>query len=482
MKENKSSLKKNYAYNLLYRIVTLVTPLITSPYISRTIGADGIGRYSYSYAISQYFLIFAVLGVSDYGNRCIAKVRDSVEERNKVFSEILTLQVLLSVLMTILYLVYCVTVAENRQLAFMQGLNVLSAMFDVTWLLFGLELFSITTLRNVTVKIGTVLLILVLVKTPDDVWKYTLIMAGGTLVGQLSVWPILRKYIRFEKPMWREVIKHLKPNLILFLPVVANNLLGYFDKIMIGNISIDAELGCYDNAEKLLSIPNSLVTALGTVMLPRVSNSVAKGELGSVKEMTQKSMLFVVFATSALAFGICAVAKEFVPLFFGPGFDLVIPLLYTLSPYIIFVSWANVLKTQVLLPNNKDMLFVFCLILGASVNVILNSYLIGISGAIGAAIATTISEGLIAVSETIALRRLKLIEFKTYLVQSIPFLVFGAFMFCIVHNIFVVNNAITVMCKVVIGAILYLVCSYIYTWRFFPEVLKSFGISRRKNK
>lgn len=114
-------------------------------------------------------------------------------------------------------------------------------------------------------------------------------------------------------------------------------------------------------------------------------------------------MLFVVFATSALVFGICAVAKEFVPLFFGTGFDLVVPLLYTLAPYIIFVSWANVLKTQVLLPNNKDMTFVVCLILGAFVNVVLNYCLIGTSGAVGAAIATTISEGLIAVSETVAL-------------------------------------------------------------------------------
>lgn len=101
-----------------------------------------------------------------------------------------------------------------------------------------------------------------------------------------------------------------------------------------------------------------------------------------------------------------AVAKEFVPLFFGTGFDLVVPLLYTLAPYIIFVSWANVLKTQVLLPNNKDMTFVVCLILGAFVNVVLNYCLIGTSGAVGAAIATTISEGLIAVSETVALRKL----------------------------------------------------------------------------
>jgi O-antigen/teichoic acid export membrane protein len=480
MKQGKSSLKRNYTYNLLYRIVTLVTPLITAPYISRVIGADGIGQYSYTYAISHYFLIFAVLGVSDYGNRCIAKVRDSKEERNKVFSEIVSLQILLSVGMSILYIIYCLVIAENKRLAYMQGVNVLSAIFDVTWLLFGLELFYVTTLRNVIVKIGTVLLILLLVKSPNDVWKYTLIMSGGTLVGQLSVWPILRNYVCFIRPKWNDVIKHLKPNLVLFLPVIANDLLGYFDKIMIGNMSIDAELGCYDNAEKLLSIPNSLVTALGTVMLPRVSNSIAKGELKSVNEMIQKSMLFVVFATSALAFGICAVAKEFVPLFFGTGFDLVVPLLYTLAPYIIFVSWANVLKTQVLLPNNKDMTFVVCLILGAFVNVVLNYCLIGTSGAVGAAIATTISEGLIAVSETVALR--KLIDVKRYLIQGLPFILFGFLMFSVIRDLYVLNDIITLICKVMIGAIVYLVCSWLYIYRFYPDVITSLKVFRRKKE
>ena len=468
MKENRNGLKKNYAYNLLYRIVTLDTPLITSPYISRVIGADGIGQYSYTYAISHYFLIFAVLGVSDYGNRCIAKVRDSKEERNKVFSEIVSLQILLSVGMSILYIIYCLVVTENRRLAYMQGFNVLSAIFDVTWLLFGLELFYVTTLRNVIVKIGTVLLILLLVKSPNDVWKYTLIMSGGTLVGQLSVWPILRNYVCFIRPKWNDVIKHLKPNLVLFLPVIANDLLGYFDKIMIGNMSIDAELGCYDNAEKLLSIPNSLVTALGTVMLPRVSNSIAKGELKSVNEMIQKSI------------GICAVAKEFVPLFFGTGFDLVVPLLYTLAPYIIFVSWANVLKTQVLLPNNKDMTFVVCLILGAFVNVVLNYCLIGTSGAVGAAIATTISEGLIAVSETVALR--KLIDVKRYLIQGLPFILFGFLMFSVIHDLYVLNDIITLICKVMIGAIVYLVCSWLYIYRFYPDVITSLKVFRRKKE
>lgn len=468
MSKKSQSLKKNYFYNLLYRVVTLVTPLITAPYISRVLGAEGIGQYSYTFSISHYFLIFAVLGVSDYGNRSIAKVRDDEGERNIVFSEIFSLQAILSILMSLFYFSYCHFFAVDKTLAYMQGLNVVSAMFDITWLLFGLELFSITTIRNVIVKIATVILIIVCVKSKDDVGIYTIIMASATLIGQMSVWPILRRYVRFVRPNFSKVLSHLKPNLILFLPVVANNLLGYFDKIMIGKMSIDAELGCYDNAEKLLSIPNSLVTALGTVMLPRISNSIAKGQKEIVNTMIEKSMLFVVFATSALSFGICAVAKEFVPFFFGQGFDLVIPLLFILSPYIIFVSWANVLKTQVLLPNNKDKTFVVCLIVGASLNVILNYFFIPYLGAMGAALATTISEGVIALSETLFLR--KEIETRKYLLQGFPFLIIGLLMYFLISRFSINNQIINMILKILVGGLIYLSLSACYIYRFHKDI------------
>ena len=471
MQKNGSSLKRNYFYNMLYRIVTLATPLITSPYISRVLGADGIGQYSYTYAVSHYFFIFAVLGVSDYGNREIAKVRDNPEERSRVFIEIFALQLFLGILLSCLYFLYTALFAESRKLAFIQGMNVLTALFDVTWFLFGMELFLVTTVRNVTVKIGSVILILLLVKKPSDVWIYAIIMAGSTLLGNISVLPLLRKHIKIRKVNGKSIFKHLKPNLILFLPVIANNLLGYFDKIMIGKMSIDAELGCYDNAEKLLSIPNSLITALGTVMLPRISNSVAKGDTKDIKKLTEKSMLFVLFSTIALSFGISAVAKEFVPFFFGKGFDLVIPLIYTLAPYIIFVSWANVLKTQVLLPNGKDKTFVICLISGAVTNVILNYFLIPRLGAVGAAIATTFSEGLIAVTETIALRGK--IETKKYIIQGIPFAVFGVVMILAIWNIQLRSYVLTIGVKIIVGAVIYLLLSLAYIYKFHKDVFVS---------
>ena len=254
----KSSLKKNYLYSLIYRIVILLTPLITAPYISRVLGVGRIGEYSYTYSISHLFLVFAALGVSEYGSRSIARVRDNEEEKNKVFSEILVMQLLLSVIIILFYVFYCFSFAEATELSLIQGINVLATMFDITWFLFGMELFAVTTIRNVIAKIIGVVMILIFVKSPDDLWIYALIMAGSTFIGQISVWPILSKYVKFVKPEFSNVLKHLLPNIILFLPVIANNILVYLDKVMIGSIIGKNELGWYENADKMIIMPSGI--------------------------------------------------------------------------------------------------------------------------------------------------------------------------------------------------------------------------------
>ncbi len=476
-----SNLKKNYLYNLFYRIVTLLTPLITAPFISRVLGSSGIGEYSYTFSIAHFFLIFAALGVSDYGSRSIARVKDDEEEKNKVFSEIFVLQFSLGVILVALYVGYSIIFAEERTLAFIQGMNILATMFDITWFLFGMELFVVTTIRNVIVKLLGVAAILIFVRKPEDVWLYAVIMAGSTLLGQLSVWPVLRKFVHFRKPSFRGVIRHFKPNAILFLPVIANNLLGYFDKVMIGSMITKQELGWYDNAEKMLSMPNSLVTALGAVMLPRVTHSIAQGKTKTIKVLTDKSMLFSTFAALAMAFGIAAVAKQFTPFFFGDGFDPVTPLTYVMAPYIVSVSWASVLKTQCLLPNNMDKVFVRCLILGSVVNVVLNYFMIPVWGAFGAAAATTVAETLIAVTETIALR--KMIDYKKYLLNALPFFLFGGVMAASIWFIDLGSNIITLLVKIAAGAAIYLSLSFVYIKKCHSDVLKSlFKKKKRKEK
>ena len=455
-----SKIKKNYVYNLIYRIVMIASPLITSPYISRVLGAEKIGEYSFMYSIAHIFLIFAMLGVSDYGNREIAKVKDDEEKKNVIFSEIFYFQIILGIIMTLSYFVYVFAYSEYKILGYTQLLLVVSTVFDVTWLMFGLEQFLVTTIRSVIIKILSVVCIIVFVNSPSDLNIYAIIMSSSILISQISLWPLLHKYVKFKKVKVTGITRHIKPNLILFLPVIANNLLAYFDKIMIGSMCSKEELGCYDNAEKLLSIPNSFITALGTVMLPRVSNAYARGETKKIEEYTYLSIIFMVFASCALAFGLCSVSKEFVPIFFGDGYDLVSTFIICLFPYVIFVCWSNVLKTQVLLPRGHDGYLVISLIIGAVVNLVLNIIFIPIWGAIGAAIATSIAEFTIAAFETIFAR--KIFKYKQYIVQCIPFLVFGFIMLLSIIFIDFNHNLLTLITKIGLGAVVYLVLSFIY--------------------
>ena len=154
-----SSIKKNLAYQTFYEILILILPFFTSPYIARVMGAEYLGIFSYTYSIAYYFQLFGMLGIKFYGNRSIAKVRDNKEDLSRVFNEIFLLHVLFSVVSCACYLVYCFVFSEYRTFALLQGFMVLSSVFDVSWLFFGLEKFKTTVTRSTIIKIISVVLI-----------------------------------------------------------------------------------------------------------------------------------------------------------------------------------------------------------------------------------------------------------------------------------------------------------------------------------
>ncbi len=470
---NSNSIKKNYGFNLMYKIVTMLTPLITAPYISRVFGPSVVGDYSYIYSVAQYFYVFALLGISDYGSRSIAQVRHEPDKLNLVFNELLTMQVINAVLSIIFYGIYCLLFAKFKFIAVLQGIQIVSVLFDVTWLFFGLEDFVAVSVRNIIVKISSVALIMIFVKRPSDLWIYTLIISGSTIVAQLVILPFLRKYVKFVKVTVKGVLRHYKPNVILFLPVIAANLLHYFDKVMLGGMSTSSELGYYDNAEKLIQVPNSMVTALGAVILPAMTRNIRERDERSIKRIEEYSFLFIVASTCAFGFGISAVAKEFVPLFFGEEFIPTTPMIYYLAPAMFFISCANIMKNEHLLPYGKDSIFALCLILGVVVNVILNSIFIRRNGGVGASLATSISEGTIMLAEVIYLRKKLNIRSMLFVLGS--FACIGSIMFACIFKMYVINDVITVFVKFIVGAILYLLLSTFWVYAFKKDIIKHYS-------
>lgn len=451
-----SSIKKNFMYNSIYQIMIMFIPLITTPYISRVLGASGVGTYSYAYSIANYYVLFIMLGLNNYGNRSIAKARDNKIELEKTFWSIYIMQFILGVVFNIIYLLYCFTFSSNFYVSLAVSFYVISACFDVNWFFFGLEKFKLTVIRNTIIKILTTVCIFIFVRKSTDILIYCSIMTIGLLVSQLALWPYILKNINFYKPTVKEITVHIKPNLFLFLTVIAVSLFKIMDKVMLGIMTTTTEVGYYESAERIIAIPTALITSLGTVMLPRMTNMISNNN-SQDKKLIYWSMLFAMFISTSMCFGIMGVSKEFVPLFYGNGFEKCIDLFIILLPTCIFMAFANVIRTQYLLPHQMDKDYVISAFLGAGVNLTINWILIPFYGCIGAAIGTFFAEAIVCLYQAYAVRNY--LPIRKYFHKSLYFIFAGLIMYLIIFNINVGNLSIFInlLIKILVGIVLYFV-------------------------
>lgn len=478
------SVKKNFIYNTIYQILLVILPLITAPYISRTLGANAVGVYSYTNSVAYYFILIAMLGISNYGNRTIASVRDNKEKLNEKFSSIYTLQFILFIIAIISYVVYSLFIAsENNMIFLLQTFYVVSGLLDISWLFFGLEQFKLTVFRNVVIKILTVISMFIFVKEISDLWIYTLIMSLGTFISQLYLWFYVKKFVTFKKVSFRNITENIKPIIILFIPVIAYSIYKVMDKIMLGNMSNYSEVGYYNNAEKIINIPMGIITALGTVMLPRMSNMVANGKNDKSKQYISLSVKLVTIISSAIAFGLMGISNVFTPVFFGEGFEPSAKIIYLLSITVFFISWANVVRTQYLMPNNYDKIYVISTVIGGIVNLIINLLLIPKYAAVGAAIGTIFAEFSVMIMQVIAVR--KEIPVLKYIFEYMPVLIIGFCMMFIVNwlGTLIGDSIVTIVIQILVGGSFFLICTLAFLaikkdefWRIsknmFQKILK----------
>ena len=458
-----SSIKKNFMYNVIYQMLLIVLPLITTPYISRVLGSDGVGTYAYTYTVANYFVLAAMLGVKNYGNRSIAAVRDDKKLLGKTFWQIYGLQFWCSIIALAIYFGYVLLFEkEYRVIALIQGIYVLSGLLDISWFFFGLEEFKITVLRNIAVRLISLACIFIFVRTKADLWKYTLIMTTGIFCSQGYLWLYIRKMVDWYRPKAADMMKHLRSELILFIPIIAVSLYKMMDKIMLGRMSSIQQVGFYESSEKILNIPLGIITALGTVMLPRMSNLVAKGKLKESTRYIYNSMLFAMFLAAAMMFGIAGIAEDLVPVFLGAEYMPCILLLRVMTPTIPFIAWANVIRTQYLIPNHEDRSYIISVVLGAVVNLCINILLIPRLDAMGAVIGTVCAEASVCICQTIMVR--KKMNIIQYLRDTVLFFVFGVGMLLLILSIRqLFDNTIMVLCvEIVAGGAVYVLFSGIY--------------------
>lgn len=385
---------KNFLYNVSYQLLVIILPLITVPYVSNILGAEGIGNYAFTYANMQYFVIFGMVGITLYGNRQIAYVRENKENLKNTFYSIYTLQLITTTISFVLYLIFTLVFnnGDYKWLYIVQGINIIASMADISWLFMGLEQFKKTVVRNTIVKLVSLASIFIFVKSSNDTVIYTLILALSALIGNLTFWFYVAKAIGFKSIKISGLNLHLKASLALFIPQIAIQIYVLLDRTMLGTITDTIQVGFYENSQKIVKIVLTLVTAIGTVMMPKIANTVASGDMKKVKYYIKNSFFFVSALSIPLMFGLMGVAPELSPWFFGNNFVGIEKLIVISSLIILAISWSNVLGMQLLVPLNKTKEFTISVTSGAIINFILNLVLIKRVGATGACISTIIAE------------------------------------------------------------------------------------------
>lgn len=434
MSRKKPSVKLNFIYNSIYQLITVVIPLVTTPYLSRIIGAEGIGIYGFGLSVANYFTMFIKLGLDNYGAREVAYIRDNKECLSRTFWEMYVFQFSIGVVSSTIYLIYGFIFSHNQTMSLIFSLYVLSAMLDITWLFWGLEEFRFTVRRSFVVKLLTTAGIFLFVKTADDTWKYCFLISGGFFLSQILLWPSLPGVVKWKRPTLSGIKRHIKPNVVLFIPIIAISLYKIMDKIMLGAMSTSEEVGFYHNSENIIQVPTMLIASLGTVMQPRMSNMVSNETSESVMEsIFTKSIILAMFLSTSIGFGIMSVANEFVPLFYGPGFERCIQLYKILLPSCLFLAFANVIRTQYLIPRKKDKEYIISLFSGAGVNLVLNALLIPHFQSVGASLGTLAAEATVCIVQAALMKKEK--GMKKFILQSLPYLISGVAMFLLWNSL-----------------------------------------------
>ena len=381
---------RNYAYNLSYQLLVIILPIITTPYVTRVFSSNDLGTYGYFNSIVTYFILLATLGVANYGTKEISSHRNDIR---KNFWGIYTLQFGATCLSILLYIILCFAFSfMQNPVAYILGLSLLSKGMDISWLFQGLEDFRKITVRNITVKLVGVVSIFLFVKSPGDLYLYVSLLTVFELLGQLSMWFPAREFIGKPHLDLCYAKQHLKPVILLFLPQIAISLYVTLDRTMLGALASTTDVGIYDQALKLVNILLTLVTSLGSVMLPRVSNLLSKGNNEAVNRMHQISFLIYNLVIFPIIAGMLIINNDFVKCFLGNDFQEARDAIAIMMFRMFFIGWTNIMGIQILIPHNKNKEFLTSTTVPAIVSVGLNLLLLPKFGYIGAAIVSVLTE------------------------------------------------------------------------------------------
>ncbi len=484
MQKNKSIIS-NFIFNLIKTLSGILFPIITFSYSSRILGVDGVGQVNFAKSVISYFSMFAMLGMSYYGTREAAKLRDDRDRLSRFTHEMLMINgcsTAIAYISLVIMMLFAVSLKDYTSLLVVNSFSIFLMGMGMEWLYQGLEEYRYISLRAMAFQGIALVAMLLTVRDADDMIHYAIVSVFASSGSYLLNFFNSRKYIDFHWYGNYEIRRHLRSLAWLFALAISIELYTVLDSTMLGFLKGDSAVGIYSAAIKINKMVNSLITSLGVVLIPRLSYYIGKGEYERFGSLIHKAYNYVFMFSVPACLGLFMLSDEIILLFCGDGFETAGFTMRLLTPIVLLIPFSVMTNQQALVPMGKEKLILISTCIGAATNLVLNFLLIPQYSENGAAIATVAAETVVAIICFINARRSFKVQnifhlYYQYWIAGMPILLFGAWIKHLKCN-FILTIAITIA----LSAISYFLILLLFKNRYLLEAIELLKTKARNRK
>lgn len=401
------SIRKNFLMNIILTMSSFIFPLITFPYVSRILQPDGTGKVAFATSIISYFALFCQLGIPMYGIRVCAQVRDNREELTRIAHELLIINLITSFICYVALAISIILIPrlyEERTLFVIVSSGIFFSIIGMEWLYKALEQYIYITIRSIIFKFIALIFLFLMIHGEKDYVAYGFITVFAASASNILNLINAHNYIGFKLVGNYDFKRHIRPIIIFFAMSCATTIYTNLDTVMLGFMKSDIEVGYYNAAVKVKTILVSVVTALGSVILPRASYYIENGMKDKFVQMNRKALSFVIMLAMPLTFYFIIYAKSGIIFLSGQAYTGSILPMQVIMPTLLFIGITNIFGIQILVPTGREKVVLYSEIAGAIVDIIINIFLIPNLASVGAAIGTLMAEVVVFIVQYFYLR------------------------------------------------------------------------------
>jgi len=454
-----ASIKHNAIINVVRTLLSIAFPLITFPYATRILLPEGIGKVNFASSIISYYIMIAGLGIGTYGIRETAKRRDNKQQLTQITKELFILNIIPTVCAYILLFISILLISkfqEYKSLLLIYSATILFTTLGMDWFYSGLEKYDYITIRQLVFQLISLILLFVFVHQKNDYIKYACISVFANAGSNICNFVHTRHFINWKQKGPLNLVRHLSPVFVLFGMRIAASIYTALDTTMLGFFSNDKEVGYYSAANKITRIIVTLIVSVTAVLLPRLSYYIEKNNIADFKRILYKSFDLLLLFSIPAVLGLFALSKNIILLLSGSEFLPSVKIMHILCFLIFIIPISSFIGSQLFLPLGKEKISLYTMIVGATINFILNSLLIPHYSGLGASIASIIAEGSITLLYIFFAR--KIINYRKLTISFLEYVFSAGIMFIIVISInkLHLNSWSSIIISIGAGSIIYI--------------------------